>query len=504
MLSKTSVSPAPVRHQTLFLIAGKITALIATFAIPLVLTRLLSKDEYGIFAQYYVVVFFCTGIFNISMQSNMYYYYPTADDQTRKSIVLQTLLFLIFVSVAAVGLLSVPFLGNLIIGEGPLMDYRFFILAGVILFMPVYILEPLYVVKKDVYTSLIYPPAEVMLRLTMIIGLFLVRPGLNSIFTGVLLSAGICTLFVLGYAGREIGMKNLNRSLLSTGLARQQLKYSIPFGMATSINILFERFDKIICITFLTPSQFAVYAIAFFGIPGIMQVFDSLAQVYVIRMTVKHQENKTRDLAGIYKELVSKTFSFSFPIMLIVMLYARKIIVLLFTENYLEAVPLFRVYLISVMIYMLSSGLILRATGKTNLTLRSYAHSALLVLPLTYLLARYIGVWGAMTGALVSIGLPKVLNLAKEIRVVESRFSDFFPWRDFGRIVVISAVALVPFALAEIFLSYGVLTAMLLGSAYVTVVSLMEIKYGLFPFDVTAILQRLHLKVRFLTPGMPG
>lgn len=487
-----------MRHQTLFLIAGKITALIATFAIPLVLTRLLSKEEYGIFAQFYVVVFFCTGIFNVSMQSSMYYFYPTADDHTRKSIVLQTIIFLFLVAVLAVALLSIPPVGQLIIGEGALLDYKFFILAGVILFMPVYILEPLYVVKKDTITSLVYPPAEVVLRISMIIMMYLVNPELSSVFYGILLSATFCALFVLIYSFREIGLKNVRFDMVNYGLLRQQLKYNIPFGMATSILILFERFDKIICISFLTPAQFAIYAIAFFGIPGILQVFDSLSQVYLIRMTVSHQENRTHELVDIYKSLVSKTFSFSFPIMLIVMLYAKKIILLLFTANYLDAVPLFRVYLISVMIFMLSSGLILRATGKTNITLRTYVQSAVFVLPLTYLLARYVGIWGAMAGALISIGLPKIWNLFREMKLVESSFAKFWPWREFRLIAMISVMAFVPYALAEVFLEYNIITTIILAVSYIAFVALLEMRYGIFPFDVTSILQRLPLGNLFL------
>lgn len=497
MQAPTSENFARGKLQAFFLIAGKITALMATFAIPLILTRLLSKSEYGIFAQFYVVVFFCTEIFNLSMQSNLYYYYPTADAQKRKSLIVQTLLFLVFVALFAISLLSIPGLGNLIIGEGELLKYKSFILTGVILFMPLYILEPLYVAKKDVYTSLIYPPAEVLLRLTMITGFFLIKPGLYSIFTGVLVSAAVSMVFALAYSLKEVGFKNLKPGLLKKELAREQLTYSIPFGLAVSLNILFQRFDKIICISFLTSAEFAVYAIAFFGIPGILQVFDSLSQVYLIKMTVKHQEKKTAELGEIYKSLVAKTTSFSFPVLLIVWLYAKKIILVLFTSNYLEAVPLFRVYLTSILIFMLCSGLILRATGKTNYTLKSYTHSAFVVLPLTYVLIRLTGVWGAMAGALVSIALPRFLNLGKEIKLIGSSFATFFPWKKFGQIGLISVASIIPFATLEYFFDYGTIVTALLGLTYLSIVSLFEVKYNLFPQDISAVTARLAKYTRF-------
>jgi O-antigen/teichoic acid export membrane protein len=479
-----------IKYQTLFMIAGKITALLATFAVPLILTRLLSKSQYGIFAQFYVVVFFCTGVFNLSVQSNLYYFYPTANDRAKRSLIFQTLFFLMLVALLAVSLLSIPAIGKFLIGEGELIVYKNYILLGILLLMPVFIIEPLYVVKKDIFTSLIYPPAEVLLRLSLVIGLFIINPGLSSIFSGVIISATACLVFVLAYTTKEIGIKNMGLGLLDAELAGKQLKYSIPFGMATSLNILFQRFDKIICISFLTPSEFAVYAISFYGIPGILQIFDSLAQVYLIQMTIKHQENKTSELGAIYKLLVTKTYSFSLPALLIVMLYTKKIITVLFTSNYIDAVPLFRAYLFSILIFMLSSGLILRATGKTNYTLRSYLYSGVVILPLTYFLIKHIGVWGAMTGALVSLSLPRFLNLAKEIKLTNSNFANFFPWKQFLQITMISCITIIPFAALEFYFSYGILATALLGIIYLLIVALLELKYDLFPMDSTTIKNR--------------
>ena len=482
------------------MVAGKLAALVASFGIPLILTRLLSQSDYGVFAQFYVVVFFCTGIFNVSMQSNLYYFYPTASRHDRRTLIFQTLLFLLVVSAIAGALVAIPGISRYLIGDGELVQYRKYILAAIVLLMPVYMVEPLYVVKKDVLTSLIYPPSEVLLRFLLITGLVLIKPGVQSAFNGILIGVGICLVFTLGYTFREIGFRNLAGGLLNRGLARAQLRYSIPFGTATSLNILFQRFDKIICISFLSPGEFAVYAIAFYGIPGVLQVFDSLAQIYLVRMTVKHQQNKTSELASIYRSLVTKTYAFSLPLMLVVALYARKIIALLFTDKYLDSVPLFQVYLLSIFIFMLCSGLILRATGNTNYTLKSYLYSGVIILPATYFLIRFFGVWGAMTGALISLSLPKLLNLRWEMQVLKKRISEFFPWKQFGQISLVAVVSILPFAAAEMFFNYGLLVTILLGTTYLAIVSMFEIKYKLFPADLGPVKASVLSYFRFLNP----
>jgi O-antigen/teichoic acid export membrane protein len=478
--------------QTISMVVGKISALLATFAIPLILTRLLSKSEYGVFAQFYVVVAFCVDFFSLSFHSNLYYFYPTSDTKYRKSLVFQTLLFLFISTLIASLFIITPEIGARLIGEGELLNYKKYIILGIILLLPVIIIEPLYVVRKDNITSAVYPPSEVLLRLSLVITFVLIQPGLSSVFSGIILSAAICLIFVLTYAAREIGFGNFGKGLLNKELIVNQLKYSIPFGLAVSLNILLQRFDKIVCISFLSPSQFAAYAVSFYGIPGVLQVYNSLSQVYLIQMSLKYKENNISELLEIYKSLVVKTYSFSIPAIFIVYLYSNKLISFLFTSNYIDAVPLFRTYLLSILVFMLGSGLILRASGKTKYTLRSYIISSIVVIPLTYFMIRYIGIWGAMTGALISITMPRILNLAVEIKILNSNLRSFFPWRKFGYIFLISALSVIPFVIMEQFLHYGILLTAVFGCTYLVIVSLVEIRYNLFVFDSVTIKSKIE------------
>lgn len=469
--------------QTASIIAGKIIALLATFAVPLFLTRYLSKSEYGIYSQFYVVVFFCTSFFCMGVQTNLYYYYPTSTYQNRKSLIIQTILFLVFFAVAAVSILNLPIFSKYLIGEGELCNYKTYILIGIILLMPVNIIEPLYIVRKDNFTSVFYPPSEVILRLTLVIGLVLIRPGLNSLFSGVIVSAAICFIFAIMYSFKEIKIKDIKVNIFNSSLAKEQLKYSLPFGLAVSLNTLAVQFDKILCISFLSPSNFATYSVAFYGIPGVQQVYDSLSKVYLIKMTLKHQEGKAIEISEIYKSLVSKTYSFSLPSLFIVSLYARKIIVFLFTSKYIDAVPLFRAYLFSFLIFMLGAGLILRATDKTVYALKSYVYSSVITIPTTYFLIKHYGVWGAMSGAILSIIIPRILILMFEIKFINCTVKNFFPWKNFGLIALISLISIIPFTIIEHFFNYGIVVMALMAMLYLIIVSILEIKYNLFVID---------------------
>jgi O-antigen/teichoic acid export membrane protein len=286
------------------------------------------------------------------------------------------------------------------------------------------------------------------------------------------------------------------------GLAKKQLKYSWPFGIALVLNTLALQFDKIICISFLAPASFATYSIAFYGIPGVEQVYQSLSQVYLLKMSEKHHENDPVAISEIYKSLVTKTYSFSIPAILLVSLYAERIIVLFFTSKYLDAVPLFRIYILTFLVFMLGAGLILRATDNTIYSLKAYFYSCLLTLPLTYFLIKFYGLWGGLISAMFSIILPKIVQLQYEMKLVNSNIFNYFPWKKFFVIGLISALCILPFVVIEYFFEYGDVYMVFFGFLYLVIVSLVEIKFDLFVFDsssVVSIVKGLSTRFAYVT-----
>lgn len=483
--------------QTAAIMAGKIIALLATFAMPLFLTRFLTKFEYGVYSQFYIIINFCTVIFSLGIQSNLYFFYPKATDNERKSLVVHTVLFLMVFTLIAIGFVNVPFLSKYLIGSGDLADYTFFISLGILFLLPLILIEPLYVAKMDNLTSVFYPPGVVLLRLVFVIGFAIYWHSLNSIMFGIVFAGFVCFVFVMIYSLKGIDLMKVSK-LIDVGLAKKQLKYSWPFGIALVLNTLALQFDKIICISFLAPASFATYSIAFYGIPGVEQVYQSLSQVYLLKMSEKHHENDPVAISEIYKSLVTKTYSFSIPAILLVSLYAERIIVLFFTSKYLDAVPLFRIYILTFLVFMLGAGLILRATDNTIYSLKAYFYSCLLTLPLTYFLIKFYGLWGGLISAMFSIILPKIVQLQYEMKLVNSNIFNYFPWKKFFVIGLISALCILPFVVIEYFFEYGDVYMVFFGFLYLVIVSLVEIKFDLFVFDSSSVVSIVNgLSTRF-------
>jgi len=465
--------------QTFWLAFGKILALLATLAIPLFLTRFLSKEDYGFYSQFNTVLYFFVYFFSFAMSTNLYFFFPIVNEDKKKVVIFQTFIFLFLFSLLSALFIYVPIVNSFFFGNEDLKKYKSILYFLTIIIVLTNITQPLYVVKKDVGISIWFPPLQIVLKAMLIIIFFLIIPGINSIINAIILASVLVLIIVLLYVKRSINSFQ-GDNLLDKNIAKEQLKYNLPIGLALAIKSFSQRFDKLISITFLSSSAYASYAIAFFGIPGIIQIYSAISQVTIVNMTKEINQGKKKEALELYKIMIIKNLSFSIPIILIVALNAKEIISFLFTNNYIDATVLFQMYLISIIFVMLGEGLILRASGHTKFYSKIFVLVAPIIIPITYFLTKYFGSYGAMTGALISIILPRIFIFKREIKIIDSNFRDFFPWIKIRIIFLTSLLMLLPVVLIKYFIDGDLLILIPISIIYLLVVFFIEIKNNIF------------------------
>src|SRR5689334_16079259 len=83
------------------LVAGRVLAALLTFSVPLVLARHLSREEYGIYKQFFLVVVTITLSGQIGLTQSLYYFLPRLRDRAeRGAYVVQAVLGLTVVGTA--------------------------------------------------------------------------------------------------------------------------------------------------------------------------------------------------------------------------------------------------------------------------------------------------------------------------------------------------------------------------------------------------------------------
>lgn len=481
--------------QTIFIIFGKLLALVSTLIIPLVLTRSLTQAEYGIYSQFQTLTLFISSIFSLSIQTNLFYFLPNETPEKKRILILQTFLLLIILAFVATILTLIPFFSNILMGNSEIVNYTSYIAIAIFLMMPPLILESLYVIQKDIKTSLLFPPITSLLKILLVLIVIFssLTNSIENIILAVIISLLFPFIFTIIYVLKNVKSKNTKR-IFNLPYLIQQLKYSLPFGSAVIISTIIRRIDKIICITYLTTTEYAVYSIAFIGIPGIQQIYDAVSQVIIVKIVEAVKEGAQSKILNLYKLLISKTLSYTIPLILIVILFTKDIITILFTADYIKATPFFQLYLITFIIGMLGAGIILRATNQTKLTLKAYILSAFIVVPASYIFISKFGIWGAITTALLGAFLPKMIIIYMELKIIGCKFSEYFPWKNMIKIISISIISLLPMILLSDYFTKNAFTITFWITLYLAIVVFFEIRFEVFIVDR----QYIERKITFI------
>lgn len=485
--------------QTFWLAFGKIISLFATLVVPLFLTRFLDKDEFGFYNQFNTILFFLSSFFSFGMFSNIFYYYPTLNADKLKSLLVHTLLFLLGFGVLAGIFIFLPIFSKFFLANEELQNYKTVIYILTIILTLTTVIHPLYVVRKDISISVWFPTFQVAIKAIAIVAFFMIIPEIDSVINAIVASS-ILVLAVIAFYLFKVFKKLPNKVSIDKELMREQFNYNLPIGLSIGLKTFSQRFDRIISISYLSTATYASYSVAFFGIPGIQQIYDSISQVTIVNMVKCFKKGEVEKAHMLYKIMVIKTLSFSIPIILIVCINAKTIITFLFTDAYSDATILFQMYLISFVFVMLGAGLILRASGHTKFIIRAFLFASIITIPATYFLVKEYGSIGAMSGALLSIILPKIYQVKKEIDITNSRLITFLPWKDIGLIFLISAICIIPFFALNLYQNNNnILTVIISSTFYLIIISIIEIRFNIFIVNKAKVNQLLkNIKNRII------
>lgn len=435
------------------LITGQMLSLILGFVLPLILVRVLTKNDYGLYAQFNVILSFCTVFFSFGLSSELYYSYPLASKRERRILVFQSLMMLFVAGILACLILYIPVVKDYFITDDSFVSCYVYLAISVLMSVPEILITALYVLNNDNRTSATFLPLMTVLRVLLIIILYWCYPRIETVFLAIIISSAIKLVYVVWYA-RNVMYKNGKGELFDIQILKSQLRYSIPLGFASSVRILVQQLDKLIILSFVSPAVYAVYSIAFYGVPGLTQVYLSISQVYIPRMSVAYKGQNLTGLIELYRSMVSKTLSYTIPIIFIIILFADPIVPFVFSDKYVESIPYFQIYLLTFIVSSIGCGNILRATGETRRSLMAYVYTAVIMMPFTYCAIKFYYLNGAIISATLGAILPKLLLSVYDARSIKKSVLSIYPWKNIFKIVLISLLTLMPFVIIYVYVGH--------------------------------------------------
>ena len=355
-----------LQTKSIFLFFGKVSGFVVNFLIPIILVRYVSKIEFGYFQQFNLIYSSGVIIFSMWINSSLYYFFPKSNKHDKSLYIflvffIEILLWLFLLALFC--FFKSEFLAYFSLQEIN-NDLSFLIIFTLLLLFLSSILDFLFVVEDKKAHNLIFFPVDRFLKGILIV-LLTIFLSVDGIILGFFIYSIIRFIYTIVYCWKFIGDLNISNYSVSVEKLFYMLKYSLPFGIGLIAQNIGLRLDQFLLIDHVSTSDFAVYSLAFYGIPIINFILSSINNVAMPELTSFAKSGDFDSITILWNRIIVKTISVTIPALGFFVVFAPEIIVFLFTESYLDSILYYRIYLFTVLFSATSYGLVLRAVMKS-------------------------------------------------------------------------------------------------------------------------------------------
>jgi len=414
--------------QTVFLIAGRIFALPLAFIVPVILVRYFSMTEFGHYKQLFLLFYLILPIMDLGISNSLFYFIPKYP--TNKNLILsQTFSLQLFICLIIVicFFLFKNEIAALLGEKNNLSDYIPYIglFAGLWHFST--ILEIVLIVEKKAFiASIITFSSDTLRSLLSIAVVIFFNGGLKELLIYALIITGILrtSLLIIYLSKMRIHFFGaLNIKFLSS-----QLSYALPFGMAIIVAGFVERSHEYIVSITTNASEFAIYSVGCFQLPLLSIVVSAVARASLVRMTeLTSEKDGSIRIASIISASIRKLWVLFFPVFVFLFLNANEFIIILFTENYTNSIPIFRIFIIMIPLAAIAIKHVPRVFAETKFILKNNIIRLIISVIFCVSFNKIWGPVGAAFGYVLALVIWKIVLFIKCKKMIKVDLKQLIP-----------------------------------------------------------------------------
>ena len=425
--------------QSVLLMTGRGIGFVVSMAAPIVLVRLLIQADFGTYKQFFLVAATVVGVVDMGLGASLFYFIPKNPERAGHYL-LQAAVPSLFIGALAGAALWVgrePFAAWL--NSPRLVDLMPYLIVFVVFEVLGRFLELLLIVEKQALLGGMVMAGSDLLRAALIVSATVLTGDLRWVAAGAALYAairfvGLCAWTCWQYRHR------FQRGLLVHDFGNQ-LRYALPFGAAGWLHLTLYNFHAFYAAATVPPALYAIYAVGCQQIAPISIFFRSVFEVTLVRMTEHAKAGRLDAMRELWHKLIAKQAILLIPLFVGLWLLADAFIEGVFTAAYLDATPIFRIYLLLVPLTMLNDHVVLRARARTSFILFANTAAMLAGVIAVPVLAAQIGLRGAVGGFILGVVTMKAVGLWKVAELLGVSLIQVIPLRALGRPLAGSLVA---------------------------------------------------------------
>jgi O-antigen/teichoic acid export membrane protein len=384
-------SPGSILRRAGPLMLARLGVAAATFAIPMVLARVLLPASYGTFKQAWLLSNTLYLVLPLGLNQSLVYFVPREPEKKRlwesHALVLTTLLGALAAALlVSLGPLAASAFHNAELGElMPLVAACTGFKLAASSFDLAWMAE-----GRIKESALVRVLSEAFYTVCMLAGALLTRTVAGA-FVGVAIAtfakALACWIALAGKGVRISGPE-----------LRRQLSYALPFGAAFALVIPQQQFHSYLVSASVTAAAFAVYSVGCFQLPIIDMLYTPVSEILQLGIAEHDARGDNRGALHLFREAVARLSFVFVPTMVLLGIAAPELIRFLFTDRYLDAVPIFRLAIVSIPMSALPLEGVMRARAQNSFMFRVSVLKVALTVPLAWAGLRLFGPIGALGG----------------------------------------------------------------------------------------------------------
>jgi O-antigen/teichoic acid export membrane protein len=396
-----------IARQASPLVAGRLASAALTFALPLVLARLLDPGGFGSYKQLFLVAQTVLLGGQLGLTQSLYYFLPR-EGARRGAFLAQALCLLGVVATAAALALwaGAPWLArHLADPELAALRTPLAVLAAGLLFSAP--LEAALTSEGRVGASAaVYVASDAVRAALLLVG------ALHGGLAGLAWAAAAFAELRVGALAGAIVLGAIPLARPSLRDLGRQLGYALPLAGSILLWVAQKQLMQYTVAARFDAATFALFAVASFHLPVVDIIYAPIGEVLMVRLGKAARGNAAARRVE-WHDAVEKLATILWPAAACAFLIGPRLVPILFTHKYDASVPLFVLASLELPLWVLPVDALLRAAGETRFLFAWYG--ARIVLTLTLVLGgmALAGLAGAIVGGALVEAVSRAVMAAR-------------------------------------------------------------------------------------------
>lgn len=485
--------------RALWLLIAKILAFALSIALPLLLVRRLSQENFGLYKQAFLVIGTALALLPLGFQMSAFYFLPR-ETERRGQIILNIMLFhLVMAALGGLVLLLFPQLLGTIFHSNELINYAPAMAAVIFFWVFSSYLEAVSVAHQEAKLSTIFIISSQLTKTGLLLLAAMMFGSIRALIYAALVQGILQTVILLFYLRSRFPRF---WARFDWAVLRMQLSYAMPFGVAGLLFTLQMDLPNYFVSNQFGPAVYAIYAIGVFNIPLVGMLSESVGSVMIPQVSYLQKHGDHREILALAGRVARKLALVYLPLYAFLIVTGREFLTVLFTSQYAASWPIFAINLTLLPLSIFVADPIMRAYAE---------HRQFLVKLYVVLVALlFVGLWAGTSrfGLIWAISVVVVVGVIGRItmwikigRILHIRWRDVRLLKDVGKIAIAAAIAGLVIALVRAGLTERRPLSVLIVCAVVHGVVFVV---GIVLLRVPAIEERVYLRKLFarVWPGL--